>query len=211
MTILIAEDAAVDAIILRNIVARAGYTPLVVADGSEALTTLEERPEVLLVLADVRMPGMNGVELLRAMREHPTLKEIPVVFVSGAADAKTVQEAVSLRPAGYVLKPLNEPSRVLDLVGQALKGIEPFITGEEGDPRHRAERTGLAAALRALLDADAPGDAPPPSLESVGELAKASGAPRLATAIGTGRSGVDDPALRRILRATLNVLEARGY
>ncbi len=211
MTILIAEDAAVDAIILRNIVARAGYTPLVVADGGEALTTLEERPEVLLVLADVRMPGMNGVELLRAMRARPTLKEIPVVFVSGAADAKTVQEAISLRPAGYVLKPLNEPSRVLDLVRQALKGVEPFITGEEGDPSHRAERTGLAAALRALLDTDASGDPPPPSLESVGGLAKASGALRLVTAIGTDRAGVDDPALRRTLRATLNVLEARGY
>lgn len=211
MTILIVEDAPVDAIVLRNIVSRAGHIPIVVGNGQDALGTLEERPEVVLVLADVHMPGMTGVELLGAMRDRPALAEVPVVFVSGAADAQTVQEAVSLRPVGYVLKPLNEPSRILDLVGQALEGITPFVRGEVGDPCHHSERTELAAALRSLLGPDAPEGSTPPSLEAVVDLAKESGAPRLVAAVGSGGGGVDHPLVQRTLRGTLNVLDARGY
>lgn len=207
MTILIAEDSAVDAIVLRNILTHAGHAPVLVGDGKKALEALEERPEILLVLADVRMPEVGGVDLLRAMREKPTLAGIPVIFVSGAADAKTVQEALTLRPAGYLLKPISEPSRVLELVDQAARSVTPFLTGDEGDPRHRDERNALASGVRALLDGRSGGEQP--TLDELSGLAKKAGAPRLAALSGT--ASPDDDAVRRTLRGTLNVLEARGY
>jgi CheY-like chemotaxis protein len=119
--ILIAEDQPIDAIVIRNILEHAGHVARVVGNGRDALEALESDQEIAVVVADVRMPAMGGVELLRAMRERTAIAGIPVVFVSGAADAETVREAVGLGPAGYILKPVTEPSRVLDCVEQALR------------------------------------------------------------------------------------------
>jgi len=124
MTILIAEDAPIDAIVIRNIVEHAGYRAVVVNNGQEALHALAADRGIALVLADVMMPLMGGVELLRVMRETPEMKCIPVVFVSSAADAETVNGAVALGPAGYILKPVTQPSRVLERVERAL-GVGP--------------------------------------------------------------------------------------
>ena len=57
MTILIAEDAPIDAIVLRNILEHAGHRPLVVHDGQAALAALEAHPEISLLIADVHMPA----------------------------------------------------------------------------------------------------------------------------------------------------------
>jgi len=121
MTILIAEDSPVDALILRNIVERDGHEVVMVTNGAEALMQLKERPDIALVLADIRMPDLDGVGLMRAMREQPEWADIPVIVISGADDEATVKEALSLRPAGYILKPLNEPSRILERIGRAAR------------------------------------------------------------------------------------------
>lgn len=160
MTILIAEDAPIDAIVLRNILEHAGHRAVVVKDGEEAVAALGEHPEISMVVADVHMPIMSGVELVRAMRERPDLAHLPVVFVSGAADAETVREAVALKPAAYILKPLNEPSRVLERVNHALEGVVPVLA-EEADVRrargldadqYREARAQLAETLDAALN-----------------------------------------------------------
>ncbi len=121
MTILIAEDSPVDALILRNIVERDGHEVVMVTNGAEALVQLKKRPDIALVLADIRMPDLDGVGLMRAMREQPEWADIPVIVVSGVDDEATVKEALSLRPAGYILKPLNEPSRILERIGRAAR------------------------------------------------------------------------------------------
>lgn len=129
MKILLAEDGAVDALILKNILARAEHEVLVVANGAEALRTLEETDDVELVITDLEMPEMDGIELLRTIRAHPRHGDLPVFFVSSVADPVRLREAAALHPGGYVLKPINQPSRVLEMVAHATERARSHSQG----------------------------------------------------------------------------------
>src|ERR1039458_485581 len=75
-------------------------------DGTEALTLLEAYP-VGLVLTDINMPNMNGIELLRAVRASPQWHDIPVVVVSSEGGEGSVQDAIELGANSFILKPFN--------------------------------------------------------------------------------------------------------
>ena len=75
-------------------------------DGTEALTLLEAYP-VGLVLTDINMPNMNGIELLRAVRASPQWHDIPVVVISAEGGEGSVQDAIELGANSFILKPFN--------------------------------------------------------------------------------------------------------
>ena len=80
--VLIAEDDEDIALILSRLLKRAGHTVRHAPDGARALEmAVAERPDV--VLTDLGMPRMDGLELTRAIREHPELRDTPIVMLSG--------------------------------------------------------------------------------------------------------------------------------
>lgn len=72
-----------------------------------AWSHLATHPPPMLVLCDVRMPGMSGVEFLKRLRERPDFTRVPFVLVTSATERETVQEAIRLGAAGYVVKPFS--------------------------------------------------------------------------------------------------------
>ena len=87
----------------RSFFKRRGVEVLTASGGLEALSLIEkEKPE--LVLLDVRMEQMTGIEVLRKIRERNLL--IKVIMVTGVEDEETVKEAKGLGVIGYVHKPL---------------------------------------------------------------------------------------------------------
>ncbi|MET0648733.1 MAG: response regulator [Pyrinomonadaceae bacterium] len=101
-TILLAEDDRALRRYLEVVLRRAGYEVLPAADGLEAMKALLSTP-VDAVVTDALMPHLSGHELCRFLREHPKLKDIPVVLLSGADS--------TARPAGagadlYLSKPV---------------------------------------------------------------------------------------------------------
>jgi len=75
-------------------------------DGAEALRLLETH-SVGLVLTDINMPKMNGIELLRAVRASPQWHDIPVVMISAEGGEASVQDAIELGANSFILKPFN--------------------------------------------------------------------------------------------------------
>ena len=120
LKILIAEDSPVDSLVLRNVLTRDGYEPVLVENGKAALQALEADPDIALVIADMRMPEMDGLELVREMRSRPELESTPVLFVTAASDPASIRAALELKTVGYVLKPIREPSRILQLIHQSV-------------------------------------------------------------------------------------------
>jgi CheY-like chemotaxis protein len=120
LKILVAEDSPVDSLVLRNVLTRDGYQPVLVSDGKAALEALEADPEIALAIVDMRMPEMDGLELVREMRARPNLEATPVIFVTTVSDPATIRGALELKTVGYVLKPIREPSRILRLVHQSV-------------------------------------------------------------------------------------------
>jgi len=75
-------------------------------DGKEALNILEGH-HVSLVLSDINMPNMDGIELLRALRNAPQWHDLPVVLITTEGGQARVQEAVELGATSYVRKPFS--------------------------------------------------------------------------------------------------------
>ena len=53
------------------------------------------------------MPGENGPDVFKRLRAMPNVQDTPIVFLTGVSDRKKIQEVLSLKPQGYVLKPIN--------------------------------------------------------------------------------------------------------
>jgi two-component system chemotaxis response regulator CheY len=75
-------------------------------DGQEALAALAGR-RVHLILTDINMPNMNGLEFLRRLKTDSSLSGIPVIVISTEGGKSTVMEAVELGAAGFIRKPFT--------------------------------------------------------------------------------------------------------
>jgi CheY-like chemotaxis protein len=85
----------------------------VVTSGEEALDFLYQRGEYAdaarpgLILVDIKLPGMDGIELLRRIKADPKLKPIPVVMLTTSAGEKEIVESYSCGANSYVVKPVD--------------------------------------------------------------------------------------------------------
>ena len=102
--VLIVDDNAPLRRALGRMLQSAGHTVSVAASGDEALVALSGT-EFDLVISDVRMPGMTGVELLEKVREHD--RDLPVVLMSGDPDLNTATRADDLGALEYLEKPVT--------------------------------------------------------------------------------------------------------
>lgn len=112
LNILLVEDDEVDVMNVRRAFRQFHImNPLFVAsDGVEALTMLRSGRVPVdrrLVLMDLNMPRMNGIELLRELRSDPSLSTTPVVVLTTSDDERDKIEAYNLHVAGYLVKPVT--------------------------------------------------------------------------------------------------------
>ncbi len=114
--ILLVEDDEVDVMNVKRAFKKNNITnPLYMAsNGLEALELLrgtEKSPEIprerRLILLDLNMPKMNGIEFLRELRADPELKATPVIVLTTSNEDRDKVEAYNLNVAGYILKPVT--------------------------------------------------------------------------------------------------------
>jgi two-component system chemotaxis response regulator CheY len=91
-------------------------------DGSEALKILEDN-EVSLVLSDINMPNIDGIELLTRIKATPKWKQLSVVMITTEGSQAKVMEAVQLGAKGYVRKPFTA-EQIKEKVLACLKSAE---------------------------------------------------------------------------------------
>lgn len=110
--VLLVEDNEIDIEITRRVVSRSP-TPIeltIAHDGAEALAILfGERPARLprLVLLDLRLPAVDGQEVLRRLKNDPELSTVPVAVLTGASEDRTFLECVRLGSNMYFVKPIS--------------------------------------------------------------------------------------------------------
>ena len=109
LDVLIVDDSAAIRKILQRVLRQADV-PLgevyEAADGVEALKVLEGN-RVTLVLADINMPNMDGLQLLRKLKEEEQWKDLPVIMVTTEGGQAKVMAAAELGAAGYIRKPFT--------------------------------------------------------------------------------------------------------
>ena len=118
-SILVVDDDVVNLRLTELVLNREGYETYTVKTGLDAISFLREQ-KVDLILLDITMPIMNGIKTLEAIRKHPDMATIPVMFLTASADADMVVEACRLEVVDYIIKPFLPPD-LLARVGKVLR------------------------------------------------------------------------------------------
>jgi two-component system, chemotaxis family, chemotaxis protein CheY len=121
-TILIADDSSSMRAMLVAIVETLGdYRTVEASSGFEALRLLP-RDHIDLILTDINMPDINGLELISYLRSNPNYKNIPVFIISTEGSAKDIEKGKQLGADEYLVKPFS-PAILQQLINQYLNKI----------------------------------------------------------------------------------------
>ena len=119
--ILIVEDSkAIRSMIRVSLEESGGFYVVEAGNGFEALKTLPTRP-FDLIITDINMPDINGLELIGFVKSNPAYRDIPLVIVSTEKTEADVKRGLALGAVGYVVKPFSKVD-LMEAVGKVLGG-----------------------------------------------------------------------------------------
>jgi CheY-like chemotaxis protein len=105
--VLVVDDDVRNIFALSSALERRGMTVLTATTGREALDKLESTPGVAIVLMDVMMPEMDGYQTMRAIREKPALRRLPIVALTARAMKGDREKCLEAGASDYLAKPVN--------------------------------------------------------------------------------------------------------
>src|SRR6266404_1139977 len=159
--ILIVEDSPTQAKRLQYILEQQGHHVTVASDGGEALEAAK-RSKPTVIISDVVMPGMDGYELCRIVKDNPALSDVPVILVTTLSDPHDVIRGLECRADNFILKPYDERyllgrvqyvlvNREMRQTEQPGMGLEIYFNGQ----RHfiTADRLQILNLLLSTYDA----------------------------------------------------------
>ncbi|HEY7378748.1 MAG TPA: response regulator, partial [Steroidobacteraceae bacterium] len=194
--ILVVDDVPVNIDILRMRLAKQGYEIVAAGGGKEAL---EAVPQLLpdLILLDVMMPGIDGIEVCRRLRADTTLPFIPIVFLTAKSESQEIVTALDAGGDEYLTKPVDPGALVARVKSMLrIKALQDTVRQQTED---------LQASNRNLEERVA---AQVAALERLGRL-KRFFSPQLAKLIVDG--GAEDPLKSHRREVTVVFLDLRGF
>ena len=119
-TILTVDDASTMRKLIGFTLAGVGHKVIEAEDGVAALATLKNSP-VDLIISDLNMPKMNGIELTREIRKLPQCIKTPILIVTTESDANVKTEGKQAGATGWIVKPF-EPAQLIAVVKRVFGG-----------------------------------------------------------------------------------------
>ena len=117
MKILLIEDDAIEVLKLKRSIDKLGQKHLILEaqNGEEALSFLRENKHPDLLLLDLNMPKMNGLEFLKQLRSFEEMAFLPTVILTTSVNKSDLKSAYALGVAGYIVKPLKYEDYVVKI------------------------------------------------------------------------------------------------
>jgi two-component system, sensor histidine kinase and response regulator len=139
--ILVVEDSAIQAELLRRTLTHHGYAVTIADHGAHALAVVRERPPTL-ILSDIAMPVMDGYAMCHAIKSDPALQHIPIILLTALSDPEDIVRGLNAKADNYLTKPYDEDTLVARiehlLANQELRkeakiqfGVEIFFAGKK--------------------------------------------------------------------------------
>ena len=119
-TIMLVDDSATILLTISSILGKAGYKVEKAADAEDALRKFDAGVKIDLLITDLNMPGMNGIELIRAVRQLPAYKFVPILFLTTESLQSKRQEAKAAGASGWIVKPATA-DELLDTILRVIK------------------------------------------------------------------------------------------
>jgi len=106
-TILTVDDSPSVRQMVKITLSAAGYSVVEACDGKDGLDKAKSYP-VNLVITDLNMPVMNGLEFIRSLRQAPAYRGVPIVFLTTESDDSMKQQAKAAGATGWITKPFKQ-------------------------------------------------------------------------------------------------------
>ena len=121
LPILVVDDEPHIGRIIRTRLEQDGFRVMLAESGVEALDQLQREPDVGLIVLDLMLPGMSGIDILRVLREDTRWSDLPCIVLTAAGQEAHWQEAEALGVAEVMSKPFS-PRRLLARVRHHMRG-----------------------------------------------------------------------------------------
>ena len=105
-TVLVVEDNKTVRSIVRDLLVHIGAEVIAVENGKQALEHILEKAPIDLIITDVRMPEMDGIQLLKELQKIERLERCPVIVLTGSDDKETKEQCLALGASDYTIKPI---------------------------------------------------------------------------------------------------------
>jgi len=107
LSVLAVEDDPAMQRLLRLLLAEAGFSPRLAGTREEIIAALRVQPSPDAILLDIMLPGTDGFNVLARLKQHPALKSIPVIMLTGKATREDVLRGLAGGADGYITKPFD--------------------------------------------------------------------------------------------------------
>ena len=124
MKVLIVEDNPISQKVLKISFQNEGYESFCTQNVAEAMDCLKENSDIDVIIADIQLPQLSGLDLLKYIKQNQKTKNIPVVMCTSHKDVGTIQKAIKLGCEYYLVKPLN--------LEKLQKKVKEIVNTEEG-------------------------------------------------------------------------------
>lgn len=104
-TIMLVDDSVTILLSISNILAKAGYSVEKAGNAGEGLAKFKSGTKVDLLITDLNMPGMNGIDFIREVRKLPQYKFMPILFLTTESQQSKRAEAKAAGASGWLVKP----------------------------------------------------------------------------------------------------------
>jgi len=135
-TILVLDDDPLMLEFMQEVLYDAGYRVVAVQSVDEAIRELQSHPSISLILCDINLPGRSGFDFMRFLGDNLRFSDIPVMFVTGDANASTVVQALELGARDYVSKPFT-PDTLLAKVAPIIEAGRGLVLVASDDDLDR--------------------------------------------------------------------------
>jgi two-component system chemotaxis sensor kinase CheA len=145
LSVVVVDDAMMVRELQRSILERGGYTVRTASDGAEAMAMLSDAPADLVV-TDVEMPVLDGLQLIKNMRAHSRLANVPVLIVSSHGTEEDRQRGLDAGADGYIVKTSFDEAGLLSAVSRLLGRSGSVTPPTRNGARGRAPASGSRRA-----------------------------------------------------------------
>ncbi len=117
--ILVLDDNKNDLLMAKFVILRMGYNPILLEKPSQIIDALQLN-EISLVILDIDMPGLSGIDILKKIKRVNSYKNIPIVMLTGHSDMENVKTAINTGAVDYIVKPIDPEifeTKVKKLIG----------------------------------------------------------------------------------------------
>lgn len=104
-TVLVVDDSPGIRHVVKHLLEPQGLEIVGVGDGRSALEETKRLPDLVMILCDVNMPGMNGLDLLASLKADPLTAAVPVLMMTALDDPATIAQARNSGAVGWISKP----------------------------------------------------------------------------------------------------------